>query len=90
MIIRFVAIAAYFVLGLAVGAAHFHGLRENTRLWVEGRGNLRPALAHVARLSLVALVFFLVSRAGAAPLLASFAGFVVARPIYVALTRGPK
>jgi len=81
---------ACFPLGFGLGILYFRNLRENARLWVEGEGRLRPALLHVARLLLAALVFALIARAGAAPLLASFFGFVLSRPAYVAFTRRSK
>lgn len=71
--------AAPFVLfGTLLGALHFAMLRYNVGAYLGGAG-LRAVGLHLGRIVLVGAAFALVARAGALPLLATLAGFVLAR-----------
>ena len=76
-------VASYAVLGALIGAAYFAALEWNVRLYA-GRGAAWDTLLiHLTRLGFVAAAFTLCARQGAAPLLASFAGFMVMRTFAV-------
>ena len=76
-------IAAWALLGLVAGLAHFATLHGNARLWLQGR--LRPALAlQVARLALTVALLVVAARQGAWPLLLAIAGFLAGRTVVMA------
>jgi hypothetical protein len=78
-VIDLARIAAPFVLlGTLLGALHFALLRYNVGAYVGGAG-LRAVGLHLARIALVGAAFTLTARVGALPLLATLAGFVLAR-----------
>ena len=78
-----VRIAAYAALGALIGMAYFVALAWNVRLYT-GHGIGRNALLlHLLRLAVAIAAFTLCARQGAAPMLASFAGFLAIRAISV-------
>ncbi|MFC7333117.1 ATP synthase subunit I [Rhodocista pekingensis] len=74
---------AALAAGLAGGIVYFRALRLNARLWLAGRGVVLPLLLHAGRLLLAGGLFVLAAQAGAAALLAGFAGFLAARRLTV-------
>ncbi|ACI97808.1 ATP synthase subunit I [Rhodospirillum centenum] len=77
------AALAALAAGLAGGVIYFRALRLNARLWLAGRGVALPLLLHAGRLLLAGGLFVLAAQAGAAALLAGFAGFLAARRLTV-------
>jgi hypothetical protein len=83
-----IASAALFgALGLALGFAHFRGLRHSARALLEDGVRARSIALHGARILATAIVFVVIARRGALPILAAFAGFIVAERIVVAHAR---
>lgn len=76
-------IASYVALGALVGAAYFAALGWNVRLYADHGAGWKALLLHLARLALAVAALTLCARQGAAPLLASFAGFLAIRTISV-------
>lgn len=78
-----VRMAAYGAVGALIGTAYFAALAWNVRLYT-GHGAGRNALVlHLSRLAVAVAAFTLCARQGAAPMLASFAGFLAIRTILV-------
>ena len=75
------AAAPFVLLGGVLGAIHFATLRHNVRAYLGGAG-IRAVALHLARIALVGTAFALIAGAGALPLLAALAGFLLAR-LYV-------
>ena len=73
--------AAAAAAGILLGLAYFACLRRTILLFAAGRGWARPAALTLARIGIAVLVLVIAARAGAVPLLAAFAGFLVARAI---------
>jgi F1F0 ATPase subunit 2 len=71
----------FVLLGAVLGALHFATLRYNVGAYLGGAGARAIAL-HLGRIVLVGTAFALIARAGAVPLLAALAGFMLAR-LYV-------
>ena len=86
---EWISLASYAVLGLALGAVSFAGLRWNTQLYLSGEGQIpwRPILLHMARLGLLGAVLVWAALQGAWPLLSVFGGLLVARPIVMTVLR---
>jgi len=89
-----VRMAAYGALGALIGTAYFAALAWNVRLYTGQGAGGNALLLHLARLAVAVAAFTLCARQGAAPLLASFAGFMAIRIISVnhyrrALLRNP-
>ncbi len=83
-----VAAVSYGCLGLGLGLLQFASLRENVRLYVEGRTRARAILLHVVRLALVALGWLGIARwGGAIGLVSGLGGFLVARALLTARIR---
>jgi len=87
-------IVPYAALGALVGAAYFAALGWNVRLYAGHGAGWKALLLHLSRRAVAVAAFTLCARQGAAPLLASFAGFLVIRTISVnyyrlALERNP-
>jgi F1F0 ATPase subunit 2 len=82
------AIALHGGIGFALGLAHFHGLRRDTRRYLAHGMSSSAVAAHAARLLVSAAVLVLIARSGALPLLAALVGFLVAR--FVAVTRAER
>lgn len=84
MILKVVLFAG---VGLGSGLAHFLALRLNAFLYL-GDGTLGRALAlHALRMLATAAVLTWTAWVGALALLATFGGFVLARPVALALDR---
>lgn len=79
--------ALFALVGLALGLAHFVGLRETTRLYLADGARARSIAIHVARMIATAAIFVWIAQRGAVPLLSTFAGFLAARMITVARAR---
>ena len=76
------SIVLFIFAGSALGALYFALLRETASL------RPLPALSALAARIVVATAFFLAAaRFGAAPLLAAFAGFLVARALALRIMR---
>ncbi len=67
--------------GVAFGLAYFRLLRRSARLLAAGEGKRLSIAYAVGRLGAAVALFFVAARLGAWPLLAFFAGFLVAREI---------
>ncbi len=81
------AVAFFTLIGLALGFAHFHGLRRDARRYL-ARGVGAGAVAlHAARILATAAILVFIARSGAIPLVAALAGFLVARYLTVAQAR---
>lgn len=76
-------IGPYAVLGALIGAAYFAALGWNVRLYADRGAGLSALLLRLARLVVAVAVFMHFAKQGAAPLLASFAGFFAIRTISV-------
>ena len=83
------AVALFGAFGLALGLAHFHGLRGDTRRYLAHGVRAGAVAAHVARVLASAAALVIVARSGAGPLLAALAGFLAARFVAVARARRP-
>lgn len=77
-------VACFGGLGLALGLAHFHGLRRDTRAYLARGVRLGAVAAHAARLLATVVALVLIARSGAIPLLAALLGFLAARFLAVA------
>jgi NhaP-type Na+/H+ or K+/H+ antiporter len=75
--------------GLAVGLAYFALVRKSAEQLAAGRGWLHPSLLTALRLAAAAAFFAAAARCGAAPLLAAFCGFLLARWLTVRTLRRP-
>ncbi|MGO9263553.1 MAG: ATP synthase subunit I [Candidatus Binataceae bacterium] len=86
--------APYVALGVLIGVGYFAALGWNVRLYAGHGAGWRALLFHLSRLAVAVVAFTLCAKQGAAPLLASFAGFLAARAVSinhyrVALRRNP-
>lgn len=77
------------VAGFGSGLLFFRSLELNARLWLSGAKPWLPLLLHVGRLAALAGLLLLAVRFGALPLLASFAGLLLARHLVTRPGRGP-
>ena len=73
-------VGLHLLLGLVLGLGFFSGLRLSLSWALAGRP-LLTATASLVRFMVLAGALYLVSREGAAPLLATAAGVVLARPL---------
>ena len=73
----------YAVIGGLIGAAYFAALAWNVRLYTDNGAGWSALLLHLTRLVVAVAAFTLCARQGAAPLLASFGGFLAIRTISV-------
>ena len=69
------------LLGLCVGIAYFRALRRTVDVLAGGRGWPGPLALTALRLGGAAVLFGLMARLGAMPLLGGFLGFLLARAI---------
>jgi len=76
-------IMPYAILGGTIGAAYFAALGWNVRLYADNGAGWRSLLLHLSRLVAAVAVFTFCARQGAAPMLASFAGFLTLRTISI-------
>lgn len=70
----------FVAVGLVLGAAHFLGLYANARLYVCPGATGKAIGLHALRIALTSLGLVAIAQFGAAPLLAAFVGFLIARP----------
>ena len=78
-----VRMAAYGALGALIGMAYFAALAWNVRLYTGHGAGGNALLLHLSRLAVAVAAFALCARQGAAPMLASFGGFLAMRTIWV-------
>jgi F1F0 ATPase subunit 2 len=77
--------ALFVLLGALIGAGYFAALRLNVERYLRDRP-LGPTIAlHLGRLLLAGVGFALIAPAGAAPLLGSLCGFLLARAVALRL-----
>ena len=69
------------VAGLAFGFVYFASLKRSVSLFVGGKGWLGPLALTLGRIGAAAALLFVAAQLGAAPLLASFIGFLMARAL---------
>jgi F1F0 ATPase subunit 2 len=69
--------------GLALGLVYFHALRRTVELFATGRGRFGPIVLTLGRIAGAFIVLVFMARLGAAALVASFLGFVIAREVAV-------
>lgn len=80
-------LALFGGLGLLLGLAHFRGLLRDTQGYLARGVRTGTVAVHALRLLATTAVLVLVARRGAAPLLATLAGFVAARFLAVSRAR---
>jgi F1F0 ATPase subunit 2 len=76
-------IVPYAALGSLIGAGYFAALAWNVRLYVGRANGLQALLIHLLRLAVAVAAFTLCARQGAAPMIASFTGFLAIRTITI-------
>ena len=76
-------IAFFMILGVLVGVIYFALLRINAALYVRREQRLAALVLHAARMGAIGLLFYGLAMWGAAPLVATFAGFVAVRMVVV-------
>ena len=81
------AVMPFGALGLALGLAHFEGLRRDAGRYLARGVRAGTVAGHAARLLASAAVLVLVASSGAGPLFAALAGFLAARFVVVALAK---
>ena len=69
------------VIGLAFGLVYFAALHHTVALFAAQRSWVGPAALTVARIGAAVILLALAARLGAAPLLAAFIGFLLARAV---------
>lgn len=79
--------AMAFPLGFLFGLAYFAALRATVILIAAERGWLWPSALTLGRIGTFALVLAFAARLGAAPLLTTFLGFILARAIALRIVR---
>jgi F1F0 ATPase subunit 2 len=76
-------IVPYAALGSLIGTGYLAALAWNVRLYVGLGGGLKALLLHLLRLAVAVAALTLCARQGAAPMIASFVGFLAIRMISV-------
>jgi hypothetical protein len=84
-----VLLVAAGLAGFILGLAYFAAVQRTALLFVAGRGWLAPVALTLARIAAAVLFLALAARLGAAPLLAGFAGFLLARAVALRVARRP-
>jgi F1F0 ATPase subunit 2 len=74
-------VAAYGMLGIALGTAYFAALQLNVRLYCDGVSVWKALLVHLLRVVAAGSVFTACAHHGALPLLSGFGGFMVMRTV---------
>jgi len=69
------------VAGLAFGWVYFASLRRSVSMFVGGKGWLGPVFLTFGRIGAAVGFLFVAAKLGAAPLLAAFIGFLMARAL---------
>ncbi len=82
-----VLLAAMALAGIAFGLIYFAAVQRTAILFAAGRGWLAPVALTIARIALAAAFLAFAARLGAAPLLAAFAGFMLARAVALRAAR---
>jgi len=67
--------------GLAFGFVYFASLKRSVSLFVSGKGWLGPVALTFGRIGAAVAFLFVAAKLGAAPLLAAFIGFLMARAL---------
>ncbi len=75
--------APYAILGALIGAAYFAALGWNVGLYADNGAGWSSLLLHLSRVAAAVAAFTFCARQGAAPMLASFAGFLTLRTISI-------
>jgi len=78
------------VSGLTFGFAYFASLKRSVTLLTSGYGWIRPVAYGLGRFCAAAGFLFVAVNFGAAPLLAAFAGFLLARVVVLRQYGRPK
>ncbi len=73
--------------GLAVGVVYFEALRRTIMRFTTRQGWLEPVALTASRIGMAVAVFAIAARLGAAALLATFTGFLIARTVAVYRSR---
>lgn len=82
-------IAASAGVGFLAGIAYFAALNRTVALYLTGTSRWRSVGAHLLRIAAVLTFFSLIVQLGAQPLLAAFAGLLIARPVAMRVLRPP-
>ncbi len=69
------------LIGFAFGLAYFAALRRTVTLFAAGRGWFVPVALTLGRIGVAIIVLVLAAKLGAASLLATFIGFLLARTV---------
>jgi len=69
------------VAGLAFGFGYFASLKRSVTMFVGGKGWLGPLALTLGRIGAAVGFLFVAAKLGAAPLLAAFIGFLMARAL---------
>jgi hypothetical protein len=69
------------VAGIAFGCVYFASLKRSVTLLVGGKGWLGPPALTLGRIGAAVAFLFVAAKLGAAPLLAAFIGFLMARAL---------
>ena len=72
---------AMAVAGLAFGWVYFASLKHSVALFVGGKGWLGPLALTLGRIGAAGAFLLVAAKLGAAPLLAAFIGFLMARAL---------
>jgi N-ATPase, AtpR subunit len=81
--------AAIGLAGFVFGIAYFGAVQRTATLFAAGSGWLAPAALTIARIAAAATLLAYAAKLGAAPLLAAFAGFLLARAVALRAARRP-
>lgn len=77
------ALGGFAALGATMGVLHLHLLRLNTRLYLGDGSWWKPVALHLARMAAVIAGFAATAPGGAAAVLATFGGFLLARTVLI-------
>ena len=69
------------IAGLAFGFVHFASLKRSVSLFVGRKGWFGPLALTLGRIAAAVAFLFVAAKLGAAPLLAAFIGFLMARAL---------
>ncbi len=84
-----VLLAAIGLAGFVFGLLYFAAVQRTAILFATGRGWLAPVALTAGRIAAAAAFLALAARIGAAALLATFAGFLLARVVALRAARRP-
>jgi N-ATPase, AtpR subunit len=76
--------------GFAAGLVYFIALHRTVALFSAGGSRLGPSALTLGRIVAITILLALAARLGAAPLIATFLGFLVARAVALHATRRDK